>query len=139
MIMGMRSVSGVVQTEKHIHAVEHNGKYAVYVGPVPNGAGSVTLTNNRRPILAKHTVDGDYKNKYFATKGQPLGNLKLTFEADGTMVKGAGIMIRVSGTNLFPQFYPDNPAGPSGGVRFADSRSSTLAQFSAFPDGEGER
>ena len=130
---GIEPISGVTQTEKHIHAVDHNGKYLVYVGPVPNGAGSVTLSNTGTPRLEKHGAD-PYKNLYLATKGQNLGNLRLTFEAAGSMVIGSGIMIEVSGTDIFPQFYPDNPAGPAGGIRFADSRSRTLAQFSATDD-----
>ena len=119
---GIEPVSGVMQTEKHIHAVGHigssKGKYLVYVGPVPNGAGSVTISNTGTPRLAKHGAD-PYKDLYLATKGQNLGNVRLTFKAAGTMAKGAGIMIGVSDTNVFPQFYPDNPAGPAGGVRIA--------------------
>ena len=112
--------TGVTQTEKHIHAVD-NGKYAVYVGPVPNGSGSVTLTNTGLPELMQRPADDAYENLYLAYKGQNLRNVRLTFEAEGTMVKGAGIRISLplDDANALPQFYPDNPSGPSGGVSLA--------------------
>ena len=125
---------GIDQTVAHLHAVEHNGKYALQVGPVPNGVGMVTISNTGTPKLVKHGVDGPYKDLYLATKGQNLGNVRLTFEAKGTMVKGAGIMIQLPENNLFPQMYPDNTSGPAGGVTLADSRSKTLAEFAATAD-----
>ena len=134
------TTSGVIQTDPHIHAVEHNYKYAVHVGPVPSGSGSVTISNTGSPKLVKRGA-APYKDMYLATKGQNLGNLRLTFEADGTMVKGAGIMISLPAysDSPLPQFYPDNPSGPAGGVSLADSRSKALAQFSAFPeDGDSD-
>ena len=70
---------GVTHTVKHIHAVEHDGKYAVYVGPVPNGAGLITLENTLTPILKKGAAP--YEGKYLATKKQNLGDVRLTFEA----------------------------------------------------------
>ena len=129
------SFTGVDQTMPHFHGVEHNGRYAIYVGSVLSGAGTVTLTNTSSPKLAKRGAD-PYKNLYLATKGQALGNVRVQFEAAGTMVKGAGIMIQLPdyADSPFPQFYPDNPSGPAGGVSLADSRSKSLAQFSAFPD-----
>ena len=125
---------GVDQTKKHVHAVQHNGNYTVRVGPVPSGAGSVTLSNTGTPKLVKRTAD-PYKNQYLATKGQNLGNLRLIFEAAGTMVKGSGITIEFpDDPSPFPQFYPDNSAGPAGGVSLADSRSRALADFMQFPE-----
>ena len=129
--------TGITQNEKHIHSVNDNGKYAVYVGPVPNGAGSVTISNTGTPRLMAETGDDNpYKDLYLATKGQNLGNVRLTFKAAGTMVKGAGIRISLpaDADNAFPQFYPDNPSGPAGGVSLANARSRTLAKFTPFDD-----
>ncbi len=129
--------TGVTQDEKHIHSVDHNGKYAVYVGPVPNGAGSVAISNTGTPKLMAETGDGNpYKDLYLATKGQNFGNVRVTFKAAGTMVKGAGIRISLpaDADNAFPQFYPDNPSGPAGGVSLANARSRTLAKFTPFDD-----
>ena len=134
-----QDVTGVLPTEPHLHAVEHNGKYAVHVGSVLSGSGSVTLSNTGSPKLAARG-DAPYKGKYLATKGQALGNVRVTFEAKGTMVKGAGIKIQlpIYDESHFPRFYPDNQSGPAGGVSLADSRSRSLAEFSAFPDAFGE-
>ena len=124
---------GIDQTVAHLHAVEHNGKYALYVGPVANGIGTVTISNTGTPRLAKHGAD-PYKGLYLATKGQALGNVRLTFEAKGTMVKGAGIMIQLPENNLFPQMHRSGSSGPAGGVSVADSRSRTFADFAATGD-----
>ena len=102
------SFTGVDQTKPHLHAVEHNGKYAIHVHSVLSGAGTVTLSNTGSPKLVKGGDAPAYKDQYLATKGQALGDLRLTFEAAGTMVKGAGIMIELPTyeDSTFPQFYP---------------------------------
>ena len=41
------SVEGVDPTEKHLHAILHNNKYAVRVGPVPSGSGDASSKQQR--------------------------------------------------------------------------------------------
>ena len=90
------SVEGVDPTEKHLHAILHNNKYAVRVGPVPSGSGELALSNIGSAVrIAARTAD-PYKGNYVVTKGQDLGDLMLTFTAEGTMVAGAGIRIHAT-------------------------------------------
>ena len=110
-------IEGVDPTEKHVHAILHNNKYAVRVGPVPSGSGTLALSNTGSAVrIAARTAD-PYKGNYVVTKGQDLGDLMLTFTASGTMVAGAGIRIQLPDPNpAFPSFYRDNNApGPPGG------------------------
>ena len=110
-------IEGVDPTEKHVHAILHNSKYAVRVGPVPSGSGTLALSNTGSAVrIAARTAD-PYKGNYVVTKGQDLGDLMLTFTAAGTMVAGAGIRIQLPDPNpAFPSFYRDNNApGPPGG------------------------
>ena len=110
-------IEGVDPREKHVHAILHNSKYAVRVGPVPSGSGTLALSNTGSAVrIAARTAD-PYKGTYVVTKGQDLGDLMLTFTAKGTMVAGAGIRIQLPDPNpAFPSFYEDsNAPGPPGG------------------------
>ena len=105
----------VAQNSPHIHALDHNGRYVMNVGPAPSGSGSLAFRNTVSPLM-KYDVEGSpYEGKYLVTKGQALGDLILTYTAAGTMVKGSGIRIK---TNLpiDQGFYPYNAGGPGGGV-----------------------
>ena len=110
-------VEGVDPTEKHLHAILHNNKYAVRVGPVPSGSGTLALSNRGGAVTIAPRTAKPYEGNYVVTKGQDLGDLMLTFTASGTMVAGAGIRIQLPDPNpAFPSFYRDNNApGPPGG------------------------
>ena len=126
-------IEGVDPREKHVHAILHNNKYAVRVGPVPSGSGELTLSNSGGATrLTKRTAE-PYKGQYVVTKGQDLGSLMLTFKAVGTMVAGSGIRIELPDPNPgFPSFYEDNNApGPPGGGGVRLARGSV--EFSADP------
>ena len=106
----------VAQNSPHVHALDHNGRYVMNVGPAPSGSGSLAFRNTGSPSLAKHGVDGSpYKDKYLVTKGQALGDLVLTYTAAGTMMKGSGIRI-ITSLPIDQGFYPYNVGGPGGGV-----------------------
>ena len=129
-------IEGVDPREKHLHAILHNSKYAVRVGPVPSGSGELSLSNTGSAVrIAARTAD-PYKGKYVVTKGQDLGDLMLTFKAVGTMVAGAGIRIELPDPNPgFPSFYEDNNApGPPGGGGVRLIRGSV--EFSADPEND---
>ena len=106
----------VAQNSHHVHALDHNGRYVMSVGPAPSGSGSLAFRNTGSPSLVKHGVEGSpYKDKYLVTKGQALGDLVLTYTAAGTMMKGSGIRI-MTDLPIDQGFYRYNVGGPGGGV-----------------------
>ena len=126
----------VAQSTPHIHAIGHNGSYVMNVGPAPSGSGSLAFRNTVSPILAKYGVEGSpYKENYLVTKGQALGDLELTYTADGTMMKGSGIRI-ITDLPIDQGFYPYNVGGPGGGVVLErGSAMFTVDPVNSDPDG----